>query len=254
MGSFFILAVWESLRPWRNLTQSNERRWLAHGILFAGAVVFQSVLIRSSPLVLALAVADKPWGLLNRSWLPWPAQFAIAIPLLDLVHYATHRLFHAFRFAWRIHEVHHSDTDYDVSVAVRFHPLEVTGSRVLYLAAIAMLAPPLAAVFISEVHSTLLNTLVHANIAWPPRLERVLRLIFITPDLHRIHHSIDLAEQNSNFGQTLVWWDRLFGTLRANATLSPAAGFATGVTGLPVGAYQGKAALFTAPFQRRRPE
>ncbi len=252
VGSFLFLAVWESRRPWRTPTQSTERRWMAHGFLFAGAVVFQSALIRSSPLVVALAVAGKPWALLNRSWLPWPAQFAIAILLLDLVHYATHRLFHAFRMTWRIHEVHHSDVDYDVSISVRFHPLEVAGSRALYLAAIAILAPPLAAVFISEVHTTLLNTLVHANIAWPPRLERALRLIFITPELHRIHHSSDIAEQTSNFGQTLVWWDRLFGTYRASAKLSPAE-FATGVAGLPAGSYQGTAALFTEPF-RRRPE
>jgi sterol desaturase/sphingolipid hydroxylase (fatty acid hydroxylase superfamily) len=253
VGSFIILAIWESLRPWCTLTGSTERRWMKHGILFAVSVVLQSVAIRTSPLLVAQTVAGKPWALLNGSWLPWPVQFAIALLLLDFVHYATHRLLHAFRVGWRIHEIHHSDTDYDISISVRFHPLEVAGNRVLYLAAIAVLAPPLAAVFVSEVLSTLINALVHANIELPQRLERALRLAFITPELHRIHHSSDVGEQNSNFGQTLVWWDRLFGTYQGSARLNSAE-FTTGVANLPPGSDAGVWSLLAAPFRRRGPE
>ena len=250
VSSFLLLAVWESWYPARPLKGSAERRWVAHATLFAGAVIFQSLLIRTTPLLLAAAVADKPWGLRYGNWLPWPAQFAMAILLLDLTHYGTHRLFHAFRLGWRIHEVHHSDVDFDVSLAVRFHPLEVAVSRMLYLVVVGVLAPPLAAVFFSEVHTTLLDALVHANISWSPRLERVLRLVFITPELHRIHHSSDVQDQNCNFGQTLVWWDRFLGTYRARARLGSEE-FKTGVADLPKGSYEGIVALFAAPFQRR---
>jgi sterol desaturase/sphingolipid hydroxylase (fatty acid hydroxylase superfamily) len=246
VGSFLGLAVWESWRPLRMPSQSTERRWVSHGILFAGSVAIQTIFLRTSPLIVAMAVANQPWGLLNRSWLAWPARILAAILLLDLVHYATHRLFHSFRVLWRVHEVHHSDPDYDVSTAARFHPIEVVGSKGLYIAAVAVLAPPPAAVFLNEVHTTLLNTLVHANVALPPRLESVVKMVFITPGLHRIHHSTGIAEQNCNFGQTFVWWDRLFGTYCPR----PQA-IGTGVTGLPEGSYNGTAALFTAPFKRR---
>lgn len=250
VASFLALAVWETWRPFREPTQSTERRWISHGILFAGGIAVQTILIRTSPLLVAAAVANQPWGLLNRSWLSWPARMAAALLLLDLVHYAIHRLFHSFRVLWRIHEVHHSDPDYDVSTGVRFHPIELVGSKALYLGAVAALAPPVAAVLASEIHTTLVNSLVHANIALPPRLEAAARLIFITPGLHRIHHSTDVARQNCNFGQTFVWWDRLFGTFCPRASVS-SRDLATGVTGLPESSYQGTAALFTAPFERR---
>ena len=249
--SCLLLAVVEGVRPARALTQSAESRWIAHGLLFAGGAVFQAALIRASPLLVAAMVAGASWGWLNRPWLPFALRFAGAILLLDLVHYATHRLFHAFGWLWRIHEVHHSDEDYDVTTSVRFHPLEVAGGKVLYLAAIALIAPPLAAVFVAEVHTTLLNSLVHANVSFPPAVERLVRLIFITPDLHRLHHSLDVVEQNRNFGQTFVWWDWMFGTYCALPRAS-AEEFSTGVAGLPPGSYEGVTKLFTEPFRSRR--
>jgi sterol desaturase/sphingolipid hydroxylase (fatty acid hydroxylase superfamily) len=249
VASFLLLAVWESRSAARSLKQSTERRWLAHGILFAGSAAVQSVFLRMSPVLVALAAANNPWGLLNQDWMPSPLGFVAAILLLDLVHYATHRLFHSLGLLWRIHEVHHSDRDYDVSVAVRFHPFEVVGTKALYLLAIALAAPPAAAVFLAEVHTTIFNMLVHANVSLPPRVERIARLVFITPDLHRIHHSVDKDDQNSNFGQTFVWWDRLFDTHRASAN-SDAGVFATG-TVVPDGSYGSIAALFTEPFKRR---
>ena len=253
VASLLVLAVVESWQPARALTQPTGSRWLSHGILFAGGAAFQAVLVRASPLLVAATVAEASWGCLNRPWLPAAVRFVGAILLLDLVHYGTHRLFHAFGWLWRIHEVHHSDEDYDVATSVRFHPLEVAGGKVLYLAAIALLAPPLAAVFVAEVHTALLNSLVHANIALPPGLERLVRLVFITPDLHRLHHSRDVAEQNRNFGQTFVWWDWLFGTYAA-VPRAPGEAFSTGVAGLPAGTYAGVAKLFTEPFASRPPQ
>lgn len=248
VGSFLLLALVEGLRPAHPLSQPAERRWLAHGALFAGGAALQAIVLRTSPVLMAMLAAQRPWGVLHQPWLPEMARFALAILLLDLVRYFTHRLFHAFGWLWRIHEVHHSDSDYDVSTAARFHPLEVVGAKALYVGAVALLAPPVAAVFVAEIHTALLNTLVHANISFPPAVERLARLAFITPDLHRIHHSLDIADQNRNFGQTFVWWDWAFGTY------APAGHtHRTGVAGLPAARYRGIAGLFAAPFERRRP-
>ncbi len=212
VGAFLIMGVWEGARPRQPLNLPAESRWGRHGLLLVAGAIFQAVLFRISPLVAAISVADGPWGLLNRSWLPFAVQFLAAILLLDLVRYFTHRLFHAVGFLWRIHEVHHSDPDYDVATAARFHPLEAVLAKVIYVGAILLLAPPLAAVFFAELHTAMLNVFVHANVDLPPGVERVLRRFIITPDLHRLHHSEDAAHQNRNFGQTFVWWDRLLGT------------------------------------------
>jgi sterol desaturase/sphingolipid hydroxylase (fatty acid hydroxylase superfamily) len=243
--AFLIMGIWEGARPRQPLTMAAERRWGRHGILLLLGGLVQAVIFRVSPLVVAVAVAGNPWGWLNRPWQPFAVQFVAAILMLDLVRYLTHRLFHANRFLWRIHEIHHSDPDYDVSTAARFHPLEIVFAKALYLAGIAVLAPPLAAVFFSELHTGLLNVVAHANVAIPPRVERLLRAVLITPDLHRLHHSEDAAHHNRNFGQTFVWWDRLFGTYLpgGDAAVTP------GVRG--VRPEIGVLALIAEPFRRR---
>ncbi|MEZ5355923.1 MAG: sterol desaturase family protein [Bryobacteraceae bacterium] len=247
---FLALAVWESWQPRRALTEPTARRWVYHGVLYAVTVILYALAVRTSPVLVALAVEAKPWGLLNREWIPWPARFAAGILVLDLVHYATHRLFHTFGALWRIHEVHHSDVDYDVSTAVRFHPVEVAATSAIYLAVIALMAPPAVAVFTAELHTTVVNLLSHANVSLPWPVERAVRLVLITPDLHRIHHSTDIVDQNRNFGQSLVWWDRLLGTY-SGQTRSRQGKFSTGLAGLPAGTYGAIADLFLAPFRRR---
>ena len=246
--AFLILGMWESSRPRRALALAADGRWGRNGLLLLVSGILQTAVFRLGPLAAAAMVADSPWGLLNRPFLPFAVQFAAAILLLDLVHYLTHRLFHAVGFLWRIHEIHHSDADYDVSTAARFHPLEVIVAKGFHLAAIAILAPPLSAVFFAELHTGLVNVFAHANVALPPRCEAALRWAIITPDLHRVHHSEETADQNRNFGQTFVWWDRLWGTYLPQS-ISGNLAVATGVRGAPSGT--SVLSLITRPFKRR---
>jgi sterol desaturase/sphingolipid hydroxylase (fatty acid hydroxylase superfamily) len=212
VASFLAVAVWESVRPLRPLATSAGRRWGNHGILLIASFITAGLVLRVSPVFLAFAMQDSRWGLLNRAWLPQGVRFAAAILAFDLLDYLTHRLFHSVFVLWRVHAVHHSDPDFDVSTAARFHPFEVLLSEMCYLGAVALLAPPPAAMLVSKILIVAQNFFAHANQSLPPGLERLLRWIVITPDLHRIHHSEEMAEQNLNFGQLFSWWDRLFGT------------------------------------------
>jgi sterol desaturase/sphingolipid hydroxylase (fatty acid hydroxylase superfamily) len=212
VGAFLAVAVWESVRPHRPLHSAAGRRWRNHAVLSGASILCSGLVLRGSPVLVAFATQDSRYGLLNRAFIPWWVSFAATLPALDLVLYASHRLFHSVHFLWRIHEVHHSDADFDVSTAVRFHPLEGIVTQALYLGAIALLAPPPAAVFTSQILIVVENLFVHANKSLPAAVERVLRWIVITPDLHRVHHSEEMADQNLNFGQLFPWWDRLFGT------------------------------------------
>ena len=250
-AAFLLLAVWESMRPARLLNRPTEKRWLSHGALLLAAAIVQSLVLRTSPVLAALAVRDAPWGLLNRTQVPWVLQAAAAILLLDLVHYLTHRLVHSFHLLWRVHELHHSDRDYDVSVAARFHPVEVVATKAAQVGAILILCPPPEAALGAELLSTLLNLLSHANVSLPAHIERVCRRVCITPDIHRIHHSSDPADLNCNFGQSFTWWDRLFGTYRATSS-APATNFETGLPGLPGEVHGTVIAMLIAPFRSGR--
>jgi sterol desaturase/sphingolipid hydroxylase (fatty acid hydroxylase superfamily) len=253
LTAFFSVAVWESFRPKRDLPWPTERRWRCNVVLLASSGALLAVVLRITPVALAGSVASSPYGILNKSWMPLGAGFAAALLLLDLTRYWVHRAFHSFYALWRIHESHHSDPDYDVSTAGRFHPLEVVFTQASYLAVIAVLAPPVAAVLVAELLGVVLNFVAHANASLPPSIERVLRRVFITPDLHRIHHSENVHEQSSNFGQTFSWWDRIFRTYLA----APAAGqyrLVTGVTGLQNESSLQIAVVLARPFQRRKQE
>jgi sterol desaturase/sphingolipid hydroxylase (fatty acid hydroxylase superfamily) len=228
VGAFLAVAVWESVRPLRPLGCAAGRRWRNHAVLSAVSILCSALVLRGSPVLIALAVQDSGYGVLNRASIPYWMSFAATLPALDLVVYAGHRLFHSVHFLWRIHEVHHSDADFDVSTAVRFHPLESIVTEGLYLGAVALLAPPPAAVFTSQILTLVENLFVHANKSLPPAVERLLRWIVITPDIHRVHHSEELADQNLNFGQFFPWWDRLFGTFAS----APARGTEHLATGL----------------------
>jgi sterol desaturase/sphingolipid hydroxylase (fatty acid hydroxylase superfamily) len=228
IAAFLAVAVWESARPLRLLRSAASRRWGNHAALYAASILCSGVTLRVTPVFVAFAVRDSHYGLLNRALIPYWASFAATLPALDLVLYASHRLYHSVRFLWRVHEVHHSDRDFEVSTAVRFHPLEVFITQGFYLGAVALLAPPAAAVFTSQILIVVENLFVHANKSLPAAVERALRWIVFTPDLHRIHHSEEVAEQNLNYGQLFPWWDRLFGTY----TSVPARSQANLVTGV----------------------
>jgi sterol desaturase/sphingolipid hydroxylase (fatty acid hydroxylase superfamily) len=210
--AFVILAVWETFRPRRVAVASTARRWTSHAALWLISDVAVGWIYRASIVVTAAAVSGSRYGLLNREIVPFWARCAIAVLLLDLVRYGQHYLYHSVGVLWRIHKVHHADPDYDWSTGLRFHPVEALLTHGSYLAIVAGIAPPPAAVFGLELANIAVNFFVHANVAPPRAVDALLRHVLITPDIHRIHHSAVVAEQNTNFGVVFPWWDRLFGS------------------------------------------
>lgn len=209
---FLVLGSWETLHQARVLKLPTAKRWLLHAFLLILVGVCTSLLFRVSALALSAAVSESPYGLLNRASLGFPLQFLLTFLLLDLVQYASHYLRHSVPLLWRFHQLHHSDRDLDLSTGVRFHPMETLFSHSAYLLAIAVLAPPPLAVLCFELCGIVQALFSHANLNLPARFEKMLRWIQVTPEMHRIHHSLDAAEQRSNLGVTFSFWDRLFRT------------------------------------------
>jgi sterol desaturase/sphingolipid hydroxylase (fatty acid hydroxylase superfamily) len=226
-AAFLACAIWESFRPKRNFS-GTERRWGKHGLMLMICTVASVGLYRISPVVMAFNVGSSRFGLLNRSWLPFAARCVIAILALDLARYSTHRLSHSVGALWRFHQVHHSDPDFDVSTGLRVHPVDLVLTQGGYLLAVAILAPPVIAVLIAELVAVLQSFFTHANASLPRWVEKPLRAVFVTPDMHRIHHSEEVAEQYKNLSDIFSWWDHLFGTYLEK----PAAGDDKMVTGL----------------------
>jgi len=212
LASFIVVAIWESLRPKRNLSSGVTRRWSRHGIILLAATIVSIALYRASPVIVAVAMVNSRFGLLNKPWLPSPVRFIFAILLLDLVRYAVHRSFHAVPFLWRVHHVHHSDPDLDLSTGARAHPVETILTQGANLAAVAILAAPPAAVLAVELFSCAQSFFSHANASLPGWLEKPLRWMFVTPDMHRVHHSEEVREQSRNLGDIFPWWDHVFRT------------------------------------------
>lgn len=219
-GIFAAMAIWELVGPRRVQTAGRLRRWPGN----LGIVAFNTVLARlifpTTAVGLALVAEARGWGLFHSFALPQWFAVAASVLLLDLVIYFQHVLFHAAPSLWRVHRMHHTDVDFDVSTGLRFHPVEIILSMLIKLMAIAALGAPALAVLIFEVVLNATSMFNHSNVRIPLGLDRVLRWILVTPDMHRVHHSIVPRETNSNFGFNLPWWDRLFGTYRAQ----PAAG------------------------------
>ncbi|MFQ5543758.1 MAG: sterol desaturase family protein [Nitrospiria bacterium] len=211
-GFFFIIALWEVAAPRRPLHYSKGIRWTSN----LAVSFFNSFLLRALFPVLAVELAmlaqERTWGLLNYFILPeWIASI-LSVVLLDLVIYLQHVLFHAVPALWRLHRMHHTDLDYDVTTAARFHPIEILLSMIIKLVVVAALGPPPVAVLIFEILLNGTAMFNHGNILIPVKLDLFLRLAVVTPDMHRVHHSMIPRETNSNYGFNLPWWDRLFGT------------------------------------------
>ena len=226
--AFLTIGEWESRARWRALTVPEERRWLGHSALYLAGLVLMWSLLRVSAVATASLVAESPFGLLNSSWLPEPLAWILAVALLDLARYGMHFAHHRVPVLWRLHRVHHSDPDIDLSTGLRAHPIDTVIVQAGYLAAVAVLAPPWGAVVLAECLFCFQTFFTHANARLPEGIEARLRRVLVTPDLHRIHHSEREAEQNGNFGDLLPWWDRLFGTYIA----APAGGQSALVPGL----------------------
>jgi len=181
-----------------------------------GIVVIDTIVVRLTfPIVavgLALLAKEHGWGLFNVFEMPTWLVFGVSLLALDLTIYLQHVLFHAVPFLWRLHRMHHSDLELDVTTGFRFHPIEILLSMGIKLAVVASLGPPALAVLIFEVLLNAISMFNHSNVHIPFGLDRILRWIIVTPDMHRVHHSIYPNETNSNFGFNLSWWDRLLET------------------------------------------
>ena len=214
LGVFLLMAVWELVVPRRRLRAAKGARWLANlGIMVLSTVVVR-VIFPTAAVGMALVAGERGWGLLNNLELPPVVAIVASVFILDLVIYLQHVMFHAVPALWRLHMVHHADVDFDLTTGLRFHPVEIVLSMLIKLAAVALLGPPAAAVLIFEVVLNATATFNHGNVRLPAVADRLLRWIVVTPDMHRVHHSVRPKETNSNFGFNLPWWDRLFGTYK----------------------------------------
>lgn len=227
-GVLMLLAGWEAVAPRRAPVIGRRRRWPGN----VGIVIVDTLLVRivfpTAAVGVALLADSRGWGLLNLLPVPEWLAVLVAFVLLDLVIYGQHVLFHANPLLWRLHRMHHSDIEIDVTTGVRFHPLEILLSMVIKLAAVVALGAPAVAVMVFEVLLNATAMFSHSNIRLPTGADRWLRRIVVTPDMHRVHHSIVAAETASNFGFNLPWWDHLFTTYRAQ----PAAGHEAMTIGL----------------------
>jgi sterol desaturase/sphingolipid hydroxylase (fatty acid hydroxylase superfamily) len=223
--------VWETAAPRRVRLLPRRVRWL-HNLAL---VVLNSVIVRLlfpvAGVGFAVLTAERGWGLLNAFEVPFWWAFTLSVIALDCAIYFQHVIFHAVPLLWRLHRVHHADADVDVTTGARFHPIEILLSMLIKFAAIAVLGAPAAAVLVFEVLLNGTSMFNHANLRLPEAVDRILRWMLVTPEMHRIHHSIEAHETNSNFGFNLPWWDRLFGTYRPRARL-PQESMAIGVKGL----------------------
>ena len=211
-GVFALMALWEVLAPRRQPITGRRRRWPSN----LGIVVFNTLLLRLSFPVTAVGIAmfaqQHQWGVLHYIALPAWAHVTVAFVLLDLAIYVQHRLFHIVPVFWRLHRMHHADTEFDLTNGLRFHPLEIVLSMLIKFAVIVAIGAPAAAVLVFEVVLNATSIFNHANACLPLWLDRHLRWFLVTPDMHRVHHSVHRQETDSNFGFNLPWWDRLFRT------------------------------------------
>lgn len=218
LGIFAFVAVWETVAPRRALTTSKAVRWASNlGITLLNPLVLR-VLFPILAVGMALKARESGWGLLNNYDVPYWLAMVVGVVALDLVIYFQHVMFHAVPLLWRLHMVHHADLDFDVTTGARFHPIEILLSMGIKLATVIVLGPPAMAVMIFEVLLNGTAMFNHSNMFLPLGIDRVLRLFVVTPDMHRVHHSVFPNETNTNFGFNLPWWDRLFGTYRSQPT------------------------------------
>ena len=216
---FAAVALWELAAPRRRPVFSRRERWPHNlGLLVVDAIVLR-VLAPGAAIAVALLAQERGWGFLNLFALVPALAFVVAVVLLDLVIYFQHVMFHAVPTLWRLHRVHHADLDFDLTTGTRFHPIEILISIVIKCSAVAAIGASPAAVLVFEVLLNATAMFNHANASLPRLVDRWLRWLLVTPDMHRLHHSIEYDESSSNFGFNLPWWDRLFGTYRAQPRL-----------------------------------
>ena len=212
LGIFTAVALCEVVAPRRKRAFSRLTRWPNNiGIVVLNTAVLR-VLFPTAAVGMALAAGANGWGLFNAFAVPGWLAVVLSVVIMDLAIYLQHVLVHAVPALWRVHRMHHADLDYDVTTGARFHPIEIVFSMGLKLMVVGAVGAPALAVMIFEVILNATAMFNHGNVRIPKGVDRMLRLIVVTPDMHRVHHSVIPEETNSNFGFNLPWWDRLFGT------------------------------------------
>jgi len=244
-----VMALWEILAPRRPRTLARRQRWPAN----LSIVVLNTLIVRlifpAAAVGIALTAETQGWGLLHRYDVPAWAAVVAGVVVLDLAIYLQHVMFHAVPALWRLHRMHHADLDIDVTTGARFHPVEIVLSMLIKFAVIAAIGVPPAAVVLFEVLLNATSMFNHSNVRVASVLEPALRWLVVTPDMHRVHHSVERDETNSNFGFNLSLWDRLFGTYRAQ----PRAGHQAMTIGIPdfrgISACSTVTGMLAIPFQ-----
>lgn len=211
---FAAMVVAEAAAPRRARSYSRLRRWPSNLAVVGLNTALVRVLLPATAVSLAWTGQKRGWGLFNN--LPVPPWMAVvtSVLLLDAAIYLQHVMFHAVPALWRVHRMHHADLDFDVTTGSRFHPIEIVLSMLIKFGVVVALGAPAPAVLVFEVLLNATSMFNHGNARLPVRLDRYLRWFVVTPDMHRVHHSILVNETNSNFGFNLPWWDRLLGTYR----------------------------------------
>ena len=218
-GVFLLMALWEIIAPRRKLVASKSVRWGNNiALVFLNSFILR-LLFPAAAVGMALFAGGQGWGVFNYFDVPFTVAVLLSIVIMDAIIYLQHVMVHAIPVLWRLHRVHHADPDFDVTTGARFHPFEIILSMLIKFSVILFLGPPVLAVVIFEVLLSSAAMFNHSNVRLNKTIDRYLRFIIVTPDMHRVHHSVEADETNSNFGFNLPWWDRLFGTYRAQPRL-----------------------------------
>jgi sterol desaturase/sphingolipid hydroxylase (fatty acid hydroxylase superfamily) len=211
-GVMIVIVFWEVQAPRRQSVFSHWIRWSSNFGVFVLNTFILRLLLPLGAIAFAAMMAERGWGLFNNISVPLLVAITISILVLDVMHYLKHVLFHKIHILWSFHRAHHTDLDYDFTTGIRFHPFESIVNVAITLTAIAVLGIPAAAVVIFETSLVVVTFFVHGNVRYPASLDKVIRTLLVTPDMHRIHHSARISETDSNYGVIFSWWDRLFGT------------------------------------------
>jgi len=214
-GTFMLMGLWEVLSPRRELLIKKSVRWLNNISLLVLNIIVIRLIFPTATIGMVIFVNNQGWGLFNYFNTPFWITTVASIVLLDLVVYLQHVMVHAVPLFWRLHRLHHTDQDYDITTGTRFHPIEILLSMLVKFGVIIILGPSILAVIIFEIFLNVMAMFNHSNINIPIKIDAFIRLFVVTPDMHRVHHSVEVDETNSNYGFNISLWDRLFGTYLA---------------------------------------
>lgn len=248
VGVFAILIAWEIYAPRRQLLYSRWQRWATNLSLSALNILILRLSVGGAAYLAATSASSHGWGLLNLIDLPIWLTVVLTIVLLDLAIYAQHIASHKWRWLWRLHKIHHTDLDFDVTTAIRFHPIEIIISMIYKVILIYIIGANPTAVIAFEIILSSCALFTHSNIKIPLTIDKKVRLLLITPDMHRVHHSVIKTETDSNYGFSTSIWDRLFSTY----TDQPKYGHEKMTIGLTQYQYKGDVqfrSLLMMPFQ-----